>query len=183
MTVSKSRAGSPPRAKARPDALAKAALPSVSPVSAAGASGSLCNGAALRKAARRLTQLYDNILAPCGLRLSQHSILVHIFRAGSPAMGELADDMVLDRSALSHNLKPLERDGFVVQVRDPADKRTRRVELTAAGHQKLAESKALWNKAHARFERAYGAKKAIELRAMLADVYSDRFKEAFEAQD
>src|SRR6202047_258099 len=75
-----------------------------------------CNGTALRKATRRVSQLYDAVLAPCGLRSTQRSILIHVARAGTPTMGDLAAALVLDRSALAHNLKPLERDGFVAVV-------------------------------------------------------------------
>ena len=66
----------------------------------------ICHGAALRKATRRVSQLYDAVLAPCGLKVSQHSILSHIARAGAPSMTDLARLLVLDRSALAHNLKP-----------------------------------------------------------------------------
>jgi DNA-binding MarR family transcriptional regulator len=48
-------------------------------------------------------------------------------------MGDLAAALVLDRSALAHNLKPLERDGFVAVVVDPADKRNRLVTLNGVG--------------------------------------------------
>ena len=60
----------------------------------------ICNGAALRKATRRVSQLYDTVLAPCGLKVSQHSILVHIARAGTPSMTDLARAMVLDLSLI-----------------------------------------------------------------------------------
>jgi DNA-binding MarR family transcriptional regulator len=140
---------------------------------------SLCNGAALRKATRRLSQLYDSVLAPCGLKLSQHSTLAHIDRAGTPNMSDLAKDMVLDRSALTHNLKPLERDGFIETLPDETDKRGRRVALTPTGKKKLAESKALWNEAQMRFENSYGAAKASKLRALLAEIYSDELEQSF----
>jgi DNA-binding MarR family transcriptional regulator len=139
----------------------------------------VCNGAALRKATRRVTQLYDNVLAPCGLRVSQRSILLHIDRAGMPTMTELAHAMVLDRSALAHNLKPLERDGYVVQIRDEHDGRSRRVQLTAKGRGKLAEATRLWRLAQDRFEAAYGVERAAALRVALADIFSDEFAEAF----
>lgn len=140
-----------------------------------------CNGAALRKAGRRVSQLYDEVLAPSGLLLSQHSILVHIDRAGEPTMGDLARDMVLDRSALSHNLKPLERDGLVALAIDPHDRRSRRITLTAAGRKKLAQSKALWVQAQLRFEAAYGVQKAANLRKLLGEIYADDFSAAFAA--
>ena len=75
-----------------------------------------CNNTALRKATRRVSQLYDSVLAPTGLRSTQRSILLNIARFGSPTMGELAASLVLDRSALGHNLKPLVRDGLIVLV-------------------------------------------------------------------
>ncbi|WP_313621214.1 MarR family winged helix-turn-helix transcriptional regulator [Achromobacter sp.] len=139
----------------------------------------VCNGAALRKATRRVSQLYDTVLAPCGLRVSQHSILLHIARAGAPSMTDLARAMVLDRSALAHNLKPLQRDGYVRMKRDSLDGRSRRVELTDTGAAKLAESKRLWKDAQSRFEAAYGVERAAALRRSLADIFSDEFALAF----
>jgi len=139
----------------------------------------VCNGAALRKATRRISQLYDTVLAPCGLSMAQGSILVHIERAGSPTMTELAYAMVLDRSALAHNIKPLERDGYLVQRRDDEDGRSRRVELTPVGRAKLTESNRLWRKAQNRFEEVYGEERAAALRVALAEIYSDEFAAAF----
>jgi DNA-binding MarR family transcriptional regulator len=139
----------------------------------------VCNGAALRKATRRLSQLYDMVLAPSGLSASQRSVLVHIERAGSPTMTELAYAMVLDRSALARNIKPLERDGYLVQRPDNEDGRSRRVELTPAGRAKLNESNRLWRNAQNRFEEVYGEQRAAALRVALAEIYSDEFAEAF----
>ena len=68
-----------------------------------------CNNTALRKATRRVSQLYDSVLAPTGLRSTQRSILLSIARLESPSLGQLAASLVLDRSALGHNLRPLER--------------------------------------------------------------------------
>jgi DNA-binding MarR family transcriptional regulator len=138
-----------------------------------------CNGAALRKATRRVSQLYDAVLAPCGLRASQRSMLINIDRAVNPTMTELAHALVLDRSALAHNLKPLERDGYVVLVRDERDGRSRRVALTPPGKRKLAESNRLWQLAQNRFESAYGPERAASLRVALADIFSDEFAAAF----
>jgi DNA-binding MarR family transcriptional regulator len=139
-----------------------------------------CNGTSLRKATRRVSQLYDVILAPCGLRSTQRTILMHIARAGKPSMGELAGSLVLDRSALAHNLKPLERDGFVQIVTDADDKRTRLAVLTDAGRAKLAESIPLWEHAQRCFEAAFGAKRAEALRASLGFLASAEFVDEFQ---
>ncbi|WP_019451440.1 MarR family winged helix-turn-helix transcriptional regulator [Cupriavidus sp. BIS7] len=139
----------------------------------------VCNGAALRKATRRISQLYDAVLAPCGLSVSQRSVLLHVSRGDRPTMTELAHAMVLDRSALARNIQPLERDGYLIQTRDEADGRSRRVELTATGRAKLTESNRLWRRAQERFEAVYGAERAAALRTALAEIYSDEFAEAF----
>jgi DNA-binding MarR family transcriptional regulator len=161
-------------------AMGKQAKTAAGPGPALFGEAGLCNGTALRKATRRVSQLYDEILAPCGLRATQRSILVHIARSGgAPAMGELAAALVLDRSALAHNLKPLERDGLVVVAVDPGDKRSRLIRLTREGEAKLVESTALWAQAQHRFESAFGAEAARALRGSLALIASAEFGQAF----
>ncbi len=142
-----------------------------------------CNGTSLRKATRRVSQLYDAMLAPCGLRSTQRSILVNIARAGTPSIGELAGLLVLDRSAMAHNLKPLERDGLVKFVADKNDRRNRRVTLTEMGRARLAQSMPLWEGAQQRFETVFGARKAKELRTALEFIASPDFANLFSAEE
>src|SRR5262249_44749650 len=114
-------------------------------------------------------------LAPVGLRSTQRSILIHIARAGQPTMGDLAVALVLDRSALAHNLKPLEREALVKIFVDPSDKRSKRVTLTSAGTTKLRASMHLWRDAQRRFEAAFGHDEALALRRSLALIASPQF--------
>jgi DNA-binding MarR family transcriptional regulator len=139
-----------------------------------------CNFTALRKAARRVSQLYDVVLAPCSLRSTQWSILVHIGRSGKPTQTELADSLALDRSTLAHNLKPLERDGLVQVLDDEIDKRSRIVMLTSTGRAKLVESLILWRDAQESIEAIFGVQKAKTLRASLEVLSSKAFTHAFE---
>ncbi|HEY0236326.1 MAG TPA: MarR family winged helix-turn-helix transcriptional regulator [Afipia sp.] len=141
---------------------------------------SRCNSTALRKATRRISQLYDSALAPCGLRSTQRSIMIQVERSGKPSMGELADALVINKSALAHNLKPLERDGLIVIAVDSDDRRSRRVALTKRGAARLKESKVLWDSAQRRFEAAFGVKKSAELRQVLAVIASPEFEAAFD---
>jgi DNA-binding MarR family transcriptional regulator len=134
-----------------------------------------CNGTAMRRAMRRVSQIYDEALAPCGLRSTQRALLESIARAGRPTMGELAASLVLDRSALAHNLKPLERERLVEVVAGEHDKRNRLVGLTEAGRAKLAQSLPLWKEAQRRFERTFGEERARELRATLDYIASPEF--------
>jgi DNA-binding MarR family transcriptional regulator len=138
---------------------------------------SRCNVTALRKATRHVSQLYDEMLAPSGLRGTQRAILVYIERGGSPSMGELAAALVLDRTALNHNLKPLQRDGLVTITVDRDDRRSKLVQLTKRGEARLAESQAAWKRAQDRFEAAFGTKEASELRKTLELIASLEFPE------
>jgi DNA-binding MarR family transcriptional regulator len=78
-------------------------------------SESPCITAALRAASRRLSLLYDEVMAPSGLRLTQFSLLAELERRDAfPAtVGELAEIMTMERSALGQTLKPLERDELI----------------------------------------------------------------------
>src|ERR1700749_3311016 len=140
---------------------------------------SVCNCTALRKATRRVSQLYDSALEPCGLRATQRTILSQIARTGSPAMGELAEALVMDRGAFTHNLKPLERDGLVKISVDPQDRRNRLIALTARGRSKLEESARLWKRAQNGFEAAFGTVESAALREALAYVVSEDFAAKF----
>ncbi len=134
------------------------------------AAKSQCNVTALRKASRRLSQIYDSALAAHGLRSTQRAILAHLARAGAPTMSELAAALVLDRTALNHNLKPLERDGYLRITVDENDARGRRIELTDRGREILHESRLDWQAAQDRFERTFGKAQAAALRSALETI-------------
>jgi DNA-binding MarR family transcriptional regulator len=89
----------------------------------------------------------------------------------------------MDRGALTHNLQPLERDGFVEISIDPDDRRNRLVALTSAGRAKLAESEPLWKCAQDGFEAAFGVAKSASLRKALDYVVSEAFIVAFSKLD
>lgn len=155
-------------------------MPRTIPNAAAVKAENNCNCTALRKASRRVSQLYDEALASCGLRVTQLAILNQIARMGTPSMGELARALVMDRGALAHNVKPLERDGLIEAVADPTDRRNRLIALTRAGRRKVAEAERAWARAQQRFEATFGEKESVALRRTLALIVSDQFLEAFQ---
>ena len=144
------------------------------------ANGSRCSCTALRKAMRRISQLYDAALAPSGLKITQRAILAQIERSEPTNVGLLADALVIDPGALAHTLKPLERDGFIVVKVNPDDRRHRLISLTARGRAKLAETDLLWAQAENSFETALGHTDAESLRTLLQRLISDDFTERFE---
>jgi DNA-binding MarR family transcriptional regulator len=143
--------------------------------------GGRCNCTTLRKASRRISQLYDTALAPSGLKTTQRAILAQINRSQPTTVGALAEALVMDSGALAHTLKPLERDRLVEVTIDPDDRRNRLITLTPAGRAKLAETDALWANAQRGFEIALGGVESEALREALQFLVSDRFVTAFES--
>ena len=136
-----------------------------------------CNCYALRQATRRVTQLYDHLLAPLGLRATQYSLLIEVERRGPVSLIPLADAMVMDRATLGHNIRPLEADGYLA-LSVGRDRRSREVSLTKSGRKILAKAKPLWQRAQAIFEAEIGLKKAAGLRAVLNRVAASEFARA-----
>ena len=85
-------------------------------------------------------------------------------------MNELSEYLVMDRSTLGHNLRPLLRQGLVALQPDADDGRTRRVILTTKGANKLSEGKKLWQAAQKEYERTIGKGVAVKLRNALHDI-------------
>jgi DNA-binding MarR family transcriptional regulator len=74
----------------------------------------------------RLTQLYDDLMAPSGLRVTQFSLLGTLATHGPARMSDLARRLLLDRTALSRTLDPLVERGLVA-ITPGRDARTREV--------------------------------------------------------
>lgn len=138
-----------------------------------------CSCTALRKATRRISQLYDTALAPCSLKTTQRAILAQIGRSEPTNVGMLAEALVMDAGALAHTLRPIERDGFIAVEVNPEDRRHRLISLTLRGRARLAESDVLWRKAQAGFDAAFGRIESEALRNMLELLLSDDFAASF----
>jgi DNA-binding MarR family transcriptional regulator len=142
---------------------------------------SRCHCTVLRKASRRISQLYDAALAPSGLKITQRAILAQIGRSEPATVGALADALVMDAGGLAHTLKPLIRDRLVAIGVDPQDRRNRLVRLTSTGQARLRQSDALWQAAQRSFEKGIGSAQSKALREVMELLISGRFTENFEA--
>ncbi|HEV7393379.1 MAG TPA: MarR family winged helix-turn-helix transcriptional regulator [Burkholderiales bacterium] len=114
-----------------------------------------------------MTQLYDACLAPFGLTVNQFSILSRLRRTGPRSINTLAREMLVDRTTLGRNVRPLEREGLLELAPDEADKRSWALTLTPAGVKRVETAREGWKKAQQRFEQAYGAERAADLRRLL----------------
>jgi DNA-binding MarR family transcriptional regulator len=135
----------------------------------------ICSCSAVRQAARHLTRLYDDALAPLDLSVNQYSIMSKLSRFGPQTIQDLADLLVMDRSTLGHLLRPLERQGLLTIHIAETDKRERVVAMTTAGKAHVKKAKRLWAQAERAFQRAFGADRALSLRTVLKQVTAVEF--------
>jgi DNA-binding MarR family transcriptional regulator len=126
-----------------------------------------CNCLAVRQAARYVTQLYDRHLARSGLRTSQYGILARLKRLGPMTINELAAELVMDRTTLGRNIRPLERDGLISITPGRSDRRLKELRLTGAGETRFEDGRRAWLEAQRSFETGFGCERAAELRGLL----------------
>ncbi|WP_373538624.1 MarR family winged helix-turn-helix transcriptional regulator [Chamaesiphon sp.] len=122
----------------------------------------------LRKASRVVTQHFDEILKPSGLLITQFTILVAISMAKSGTINELAERLVMDRTTLTRNLKPMEREGWL-KSDSGQDRRTRVISLTPNGEAALAKALPLWKQAQNGVEETLGQQRWNALLSHLAE--------------
>src|SRR5256884_9168305 len=100
----------------------------------------------VRKAARAITQLFDEVLQPTGLRSTQFPLLVVVARLREAPVTQLSRELVMDRTTLARNLKPLESQGLLT-IEAGTDRRRHLVRLTERGRQALARALPYWEQA------------------------------------
>jgi DNA-binding MarR family transcriptional regulator len=130
-----------------------------------------CACGRLRRATRALTQLYDDAMAPVGLRVTQFSLLRTLARDGPLRISELAERQLLDRTALSRNLDPLVDHGYIEIIRGD-DARTREVAITKNGKSTLNRAEPCWTQAQKAVAKRLGAERLDALIATLGELES-----------
>lgn len=105
-----------------------------------------------QRAARAVARRFDEALRPVGLTSGQFSLLMSLNRPVPPTIGSVASLLAMDRTTLTANLKPLEREGLVTVAVDPDDRRSRLLALTEAGQAVLASAVPIWESTHAAIE-------------------------------
>jgi DNA-binding MarR family transcriptional regulator len=107
-----------------------------------------CACATLRRAARLLTQLYDEELRP-HLQASQFALLMALDRRPRCNQSMLSRALAFDKTTLSRNLGLMERNGWI-EYAAAGDRRERGFRLTAAGRKLLRTARPGWQRAQDR---------------------------------
>ena len=116
----------------------------------------------VRMAARAVTRAYDDALRPTGLRASQLALLVAIDNNdGAISITAVAKVMGMDRSTLTRNLRPLEKEGLVA-IGLEGWRRSRSLQITKKGQSRLREALPLWQRAQDSLRRNLGDRNWVD---------------------
>lgn len=110
----------------------------------------------MRKAARAITRFYDAAFQPTGLLATQFSLLTVAQFRGELPITETADQLGVDRTTLTRNLKVLQSKGLI-GVGPGKDGRTKAIRLTSAGREALQKALPYWKKAQHSIVQELGA--------------------------
>jgi len=129
-----------------------------------------CNCMNIRRATKAITQVYDSILAPSGVTITQMGILLTIKMQGVECnITKLAEALRSDRTTMNRNLKPLLTSG-IVEIVAGKDARSRRPCLTDKGETTLTSALALWEQAQEQLSDYLGKDELTALRQTLAKI-------------
>ena len=115
-----------------------------------------CSCVAARRTARTITQHYERHLKPSGLRVSQFTMLTLLAIAGPQALSRLADQMAVERTTLTRNLRSLLDRGLVSES-TTGDARVRLLAITPKGASAAARALPRWRQAQRSLARSLGA--------------------------
>jgi MarR family transcriptional regulator, transcriptional regulator for hemolysin len=99
-------------------------------------------GFLLKDVSRLYVQRFEQRAGALGLTLPQCKALVHLAQDEGISQAQLSDAADIDPMTLVRILDRMESDGWLERRRDPADRRARRLYLTAKGRPLVDE---IWN--------------------------------------
>lgn len=109
----------------------------------------------LRVLTRGVKNIYDDELKPSGLNSGQLALLLALRLTAPTTKQALAETVHVDRTALTRNLLPLQRKGFVREWSGD-DRRTRLVALTDKGSRAIVQAMPSWKKAQKKAKSIFG---------------------------
>ncbi len=122
-----------------------------------------------RRASRAITQVFDEAMRPTGYKASQIMLLGGVRMLAPVTIGVLADKAVMDRTTLTRNIKPLERDGLI-RVDAGQDRRERVISLSPKGEKVLGSALALREQAQQRVAELFGKRRLGRLIGDVAEL-------------
>jgi DNA-binding MarR family transcriptional regulator len=128
-----------------------------------------CLCASLRRAARALTQTYEEALRPLGLRATQFTVLQVLELAGEVSQGKLGQILSMDSTTLTRTLRILSRHGWIEEHRGE-DRRERLLRLSKGGRAKLQRATPVWERTQDRLGKQLGDERWSDLFKVTTEV-------------
>lgn len=128
-----------------------------------------CACSKLRMATRKVTRMYDDVMRPVGITPTQFTLLAIVGSSNTVTITELAELLSMERTTLSRNLKPFERDKLL-SVSAEGCRRARTVQLSGKGVDILGRALPLWRDAQATLKKQIGSSIWNQLQSDLAEV-------------
>jgi len=125
----------------------------------------------MRKAARAMSRIYDEALAPAGMTVGQLAILRAIGRASAEAiaLSRLAESLVMDSTSLYRALAPLARSGWL-EIFAAGKGRAKLVKLTEAGRSATDGAATQWEAVQGKVIDALGADRWGAMQSAIAEL-------------
>jgi len=114
-----------------------------------------CACANLRRAARIVTQRYDDELRPVGIRATQFTLLQALDQAKKISQGRLGELLGIDSTTLTRTLLLLRRRGWI-QPQEGNDRRQVCLTLTPKGERAYRHARPYWSSAQKKLRRDLG---------------------------
>ncbi|HEU5231421.1 MAG TPA: MarR family winged helix-turn-helix transcriptional regulator [Terriglobales bacterium] len=138
----------------------------VETVARCGALDADCACSLTRRAARSVTQLYDVVLAPLGMKATQFVLLRAISEAGEIAQWQLSKDLSIAVETLTRRLATMRRAGWI-ELHSGTDRREHLYTATPRGQQQLETALPYWYRAQERLREQLGEEGWKETQACL----------------
>jgi DNA-binding MarR family transcriptional regulator len=127
--------------------------------------------ASVRRAARALTQHYDQALRPLGLTITQFTILQVLSLAGEVTQRRLGEILAMDSTTLTRTLRVMSRQGWIAKNYG-TDRRERRLGLTRAGKSEFHRAVPLWQSTQETLRIRLGKQRWDDLTKLINDTTS-----------
>lgn len=136
-----------------------------------------CTCAKLRRLTRRVTAVYDRLMAPLGMTVTQYSLLSQLRRLDGQSLSQIAAQLDMERSSLTRTLKPLVDAGYAELRASASDARARCVHLLPAGRAARERMRPHWQAAQQQVNALLGEAETARLHDWI-DEHLPRFRPA-----
>ncbi len=125
-----------------------------------------CVSTRVRQLSRIVTRVYDDAMRPHGITGSQFTLLTQLGARDGITAVEIGQDLDIEKSTLSRNLKRLLALGMIT-MDPPAGRRGRGLHLTSKGESVIRGAYPVWQDAQRRAMMALGPECRMQLDGLL----------------